>query len=145
MEKRKKLDAVKSVVSMSDYMPIERTLSSGCPHELNFEESTESKLKIIGRGNQKSFIQHSDQVAKSINKEERNSHIFPLHKWACHLGPNMRHTAQGMVVKDGKGRVVWDGSTKFEPLDVVMNDYTPTENEPEVKFGTAKKSFYWLI
>ena len=57
----------------------------------------------------------------------------------------MRHTAQGMVMKDGKGRVVWDGSTKFDPLDVVMNDYTPTENEPEVTFGTAKKSFYWLI
>ena len=46
----------------------------------------------------------------------------------CYLGPNMRHTAQGMVMKDGKGRVVWDRSTKFDPLDVVMNDYTPTEN-----------------
>ena len=48
-------------------------------------------------------------------------------------------------MKDGKGRVVWDGSMKLEPLDVVMNDYTPTDNEPEVTFGTAKKSFYWLI
>ena len=48
-------------------------------------------------------------------------------------------------MKDGKGRVVWDGSMKLEPLGVVMNDYTPTDNEPEVTFGTAKKSFYWLI
>ena len=57
----------------------------------------------------------------------------------------MRHTAQDMVMKDGKERVVWDGSTNFDPLDVVINDYTPTENEPEVTFGTAKNSFYWLI
>ena len=40
---------------------------------------------------------------------------------------------------------MWDGSTKFEPLDVVVNDYTPIDNEPEVTFGTAKMAFYWLI
>ena len=124
-ERQTNLDAVKSVVSMSDYMHIERILTSGCPYELNFEESTESKLKILSRGNQKGFVQHSDQAAKSINKEERNSHILPLHEWVCHLGPNMRHTALGMVMKDGKGRGVCDGSTKFEPLDIIMNDYTP--------------------
>ena len=26
-----------------------------------------------------------------------------------------------------------------------MNDHTPTDNEPEVTFGTAKIAFYWLI
>ena len=41
-------------------------------------------------------------------------------------------------VKNGKGRIVWDGSTKISPLDVVLNDYTPVDNEPEVTFGTAK-------
>ena len=49
----------------------------------------------------------------------------------------MRHTAQGMVTKDDKGKIVWDGSTKFEPLDVVMNDYTSVDNEHEVTFGTS--------
>ena len=44
-ERQTNLDAVKSVVSASDYMQIERMLTSGCPCELNFEESTESKLK----------------------------------------------------------------------------------------------------
>ena len=43
--------------------------------------------------------------------------------------------------ENGKGRVVWDGSTKLEPLDVVMNDYTPIDNEPEVTFGTSKLLF----
>ena len=59
----------------------------------------------------------------------------------------MRHTLQGTKMKDRKGKVMWDGSTKFEPLDldVVMNDYTPIGNEPEATFGTAKTAFYWLI
>ena len=33
----------------------------------------------------------------------------------------------------------------MSPLDVVLNDYTPVDNEPEVTFGTAKTDFYWLI
>ena len=33
----------------------------------------------------------------------------------------------------------------MSPLDVVLNDYTSVENEPEVTFGTAKTDFYWLI
>ena len=45
---KKTLEAVNSVVSMSDYMHIERMLTSGCPYEHDFEESTESKLKNIG-------------------------------------------------------------------------------------------------
>ena len=93
------LDGVKSVVSISDYVQIERILTTGCPYELIFEETSESKLKLIKRGNQKSFNQYPDQVAKIINKEDRNSHVFPLHEWVCYLGPNMRHTAQGMVMK----------------------------------------------
>ena len=122
-------------------MQIKRISTTGCPYEFSFEESSESKLKMIKRGNQKGFNQYPDQVAKIINKEDRNSHVFPLHEWVCYLGPNMRHTAQGMVIKNGKGRVVWDGSTKLEPLDVVMNDYTPIDNEPEVTFGTSKNCF----
>ena len=133
------------MVSISDYVQIERILTTGCPYEFSFEETSDSKLKMIKRGNQKSFNQCPDQVAKLVNKEDRNSHLFPVHDWVCHLGSNMRHTAQGMVMKNGKGRIVWDGSTKLEALDVVMNDYTPIDNEPEVTFGTSKTAFYWLI
>ena len=50
---KKTFDAVKSVVLISDYMHIEKLLTSGCHYELSFEESTESKLKIMGRGKQK--------------------------------------------------------------------------------------------
>ena len=139
------LEAVKSVVSISDYYHIKRILTSGCPFELQFEEPSASKFDTIRKGNQKSFNQNPDQVEKIINKEDRNNHILPLHDWVCQLGPNMRHTAQGMVMKNGKGRIVWDGTTKMSPLDIVLNEYTPIDNEPEVNFGTAKHDFYWLI
>lgn len=106
----------------------------------------ESTLKIMSRGNQKIFIQYSDRAVKVLcNKEEKNSHTFHLHKWVCHLVPNMRHTAHGMRMKDRKGSEVWDGFTKFKPLDILMNDYTSIGNEPEVTFWTAKTDFYWLI
>ena len=41
------LAAVKYVVSTSDYMQIERILTTGCPYEFSFEETSESKLKMI--------------------------------------------------------------------------------------------------
>ena len=30
-------------------------------------------------------------------------------------------------------------------MDLVLNDQTPTTDEAEVTFGTAKLDFYWLI
>ena len=47
------LQAVKSVVSISDYYHIKRILTSGCPFELQFEESSASKFDIVRKGNQK--------------------------------------------------------------------------------------------
>ena len=51
----------------------------------------------------------------------------------------------GHGYENGKGRVVRDGTTKIDPWDIVMNDYTSVDNEPEVTFGTSKTAFYWLI
>ena len=96
------MEEVKSVVSINDYDHVKRILILGCPYELRFEESNARKFKMIKRGNQKRFNQYPDQVAETINKEDRNNHILPMHAWVYHLGPNLRHTAQGIVMKDGK-------------------------------------------
>ena len=64
------------MVSTSDYMQIERILTTGCPYEFSFEETSESKLKVIKRGNQKSLNRHPDQVTKLVNREDRNSHMM---------------------------------------------------------------------
>ena len=45
-----------------------------------------------------------------------------------------------MVIKPGKNsRVVWDASTKFDALDIVLNDVTSIENEPHIDFGDTKQ------
>ena len=58
----------------------------------------------------------------------------------------MRHNSQGMVVKQGSNpRQVWDGSTMYTPMDIVMNEMTPTENEAEITLGMAKILFYQYL
>ena len=101
---------------------------------------------MIKRGNQKSFAQHPDEVAKVFNKEVRYSHILPLHDWACQSGPNLCCTTQSLVGKDirtldEKWRAIWDGTTILTSEDVVVNDQTPTENEADVTFGMVKVYF----
>ena len=69
-----------------------------------------------------------------------------MHDWVCRLGSNMRHTPQGLITKEGSNpRAVWDGTTKIEPDDVVMNEVSQSEGEPEVTFGKAKVLFYQCV
>ena len=82
------MDAVSSVVSESDYAHIKRILTQGCPHSFKFEESPENKARALARGNQKSFVMNDEVVAETINKEDRNSHLIPLHGWVCKIAPN---------------------------------------------------------
>ena len=113
---------------------------------LKFEEESDSKLSAIKRGNQKKFTQNPEIVDRVINKEDRYSHLLPLYLWVHFLGENFRHNSQGLVIEEGKNlRLVWDGSTMYTPMDIVMNNMTPTEEEAEVTFRLVKILFYWLI
>ena len=130
-------------ISESDASHIRRILQSGCPAELQLIESAASKLEMMKRGNQKSVNDNPDIVREKLNKEERYSHIIAIHPLMCLFSPYLRHTAQGMVIKDGKDpRLVWDGSTKQTVDDTVLNEVTPVEYEAEITFGDTKKRFY---
>ena len=77
-----------------------------------------------------------------MNKEDRYSHPIPMPGWVCELGPNMRHNPQGMVAKQGSNlRQVWDGSAMYTPMDIMMNEMTPTENEAEITFGWSISTY----
>ena len=132
------LESVEHVVSKYDYHHIKRIPTTGCPTKLEFEESQANKLKMIQRGNQKSVLDYPRLVDNIFNREDRYSHVIPLHDWVYTLGPHLRHNSQGIV--DMK-RQVWDGSTKRSRTAVVMNDHTPTEDEADINFGTAKHDF----
>jgi len=137
------LRAVKDHVSEDDFFHVRRILLQGCPHKLMFEESFPSKQVMMERGNQKTFIDNPEIVRKTLNKEDRYSHLIPMDRIFCLLSPYLRHTSQGIILKEGKNpRVVWDGSTKRTPTDVVLNDLTSVQDEAAITFGDTKMLFY---
>jgi hypothetical protein len=123
-----------------------RILKDGCPSLVQWDEPSSNKFDLLRRGNQKSFDENVAIVDKTLNKEDKHSHLVSLQDWVVYFSPFCRHTSQGMVVKEGKNpRVVWDASTKRTPHEIVLNEVTTTEFEALITFGTAKTEMYELI
>ena len=133
-------------VPVDDMSQIMRILTSGCPADFALEESAASKALMIKRGNQKNFVMNEEKVRKTVNKEDRFSHLIPLPPWILDCSPYCRHNSQGIIIKAGKNdRVVWDASTKFAYDDLVLNEHTPTDDEAPITFGITKMQFYiWV-
>ncbi len=137
------LAAIRNLVSIDDYNHIERILLQGCPAESQFEEPLANKLEMVQRGNLQSFNDNADLVIKTMNKEERYSHLVPLDEIICRFSPHCRHTTQTMVIKKDKNdQLCWDGSTTKKPTDIVMNQVTPTIKESPITFGHVKMQMY---
>ena len=129
-------------ISAEDMDHIRRIFKKGCPNELNCEMPHKDKMRMIERGNQPSVEDNMDIVRETMNKEERNSHVVPFPEWMCRFSPVANHVSQGMVIKEGKDpRLVWDGTTKQELDDKVMNDSVPLDGEPAITFGRTLKDF----
>ena len=133
------LSAIHEHVGAQDYQHIKRILLDGCPAQFTFLESSSNKLEFISRGNSKTFKSSQALVRKTMNKEDRYSHLVPMDPILCKLSPYLRHTTQSIVIKEGKNdRIVWDGSTVLKPSDIVMNQITPIAQESPITFGHVK-------
>jgi hypothetical protein len=100
---KKILATIKPHIPLDDYNQVERILTQGCPSRLQFDEKLENKLKMIKRGNSKSFVKNPDYLAKkTMNKEERYSHVVALDPEIVLFSPYCRHTMQTLVMKEGK-------------------------------------------
>jgi hypothetical protein len=122
---------------------MKRILLDSCPAQLDFEEPLSNKIEMIERGNSKSFNNNIDLVLKTMNKEDRYSHLIPLDEIMCCFSPYCRHTIQTMVIKAGKSDCLcWDGSTTIKPTDIVMNQVTPITCEALITFGHVKMQLY---
>ncbi len=89
---------------------MKRILLKGCPAQLDFEEPLSNKIEMIDQGNSKSFNADTTLVLKTMNKEDRYSHLIPLDEIMCRFSPNCHHTNQTMVIKAGKNdHLCWDG------------------------------------
>jgi hypothetical protein len=126
-------------VDKTNVAHIKWILTQGCPMRISFEETSAMKASIILKGNQATFKMYPEIVSKTMNKEDRYSHLLPVKLWVLHFSPWCRHTAQGMQVKPGKNpRIIFDASTKSHPCEVVLNKITTTEFEANITFGLAK-------
>ena len=97
---------------------------------------------MINCGNSKTFVDNPDLVLKTMNKEDRYSHVVPLHKDIVKFSPYCRHTMQTLVTKPGKNdRICTDMSTKYGPDEVVLNKVTPMELEDPITFENTKMLF----
>jgi hypothetical protein len=122
---------------------MKRILLNSCPAQLNFEEPLSNKIKMIKRGNSKSFDSNTTLVLKTMKKEDQYSHLILLDEIMCHFSPYCRHTTQTKVIKTGKSdRLCWDGSTTIKPTDIVMNQVTPITCEAPITFGHVKMQLY---
>ena len=78
-----RLHEVGSVASPEDYQHIKTILTNGCPSKLVFDEPKNNTIVMFERGNQNVVLDNPDLVNKIINKEDRYSHLVPLHDWVC--------------------------------------------------------------
>jgi hypothetical protein len=137
------LAAVKGHVSIDDYEQMKQIFLNGCSAQLNFEEPLSNKIEMIDQGNSKSFNANTALVLKTMNKEDRYSHLIPLNEIMCCFSPYCCHTTQTMVIKAGKNvRLCWDGSTTIKPTNIVMNQVTPLIHEAPITFGHVKMQLY---
>ncbi len=133
----------KNYISPEDLANMKYILLDGCPAEFTFEEPLSNKMKMISRGNSKSFNKNPEIVKKTINKEDRYSHGVPLDVLICLLSPYLRHTMQTMVFKEGKHpRLCYDASTTKKPTDIVMSQITLVAQEAPITFGRVKIQLY---
>ena len=116
------LAAAKGHVSSHDFIHMKRILLDGYPFELTLDEPLSNKSLMIEPGNSKSFNDNPELVLKTMNKEERYSHVLSLDKLLCTFLAYCRHTTQTLVIKPGKNeRLCYNASTDRLPTNIIMN------------------------
>jgi hypothetical protein len=99
-----------------------------------------NKLTVIDKGNQQTFEAHPEVVAKTMNKEEKNSHVLPFRQWVVYFSPFLCCTPQGMREMNGEYCLIFNSSTQTWINEVVLNHVTTSKLEATIDFGKSKKN-----
>ncbi len=97
------LDAIRDHITSDDSSHINQILLDGCPAQLTFKEPSSNKLEFISRGNSKSFVKNPWLVQKTMNKEDRHSHLVLMDPLLCKLSPYLCHTEKNRPWARGLG------------------------------------------
>jgi hypothetical protein len=136
------LNDVREYIPTRDLNDMERILREGCPFSIDKRFSKSNKMKLLKQGNQKSVEENKKAVIKTMNKEDRNSHLISVSSIFCRFSAFCHHVPQGMNMKKPESpRIVWDGTNKKDATDEVMNEDVDMSNEPTITFGNTKREF----
>ncbi len=69
---------IKDHISHEDLAQMKQILLDGCLTEITVEQPLSNKMEMILRWNSKSFKHYPEIVKKTMNKEDRFSHVVPL-------------------------------------------------------------------
>jgi hypothetical protein len=121
---QKTLEAIQPYITLNNFNHVKRILLDGCPAELMFTKLLDNtKLKMIRRGNSKSFNDNPNLVRKAMNKEDEYSHLMPINEDICRVSAYLCHTIHTVVIKPGKNNcLVWNGTTILLALDIMICD-----------------------
>lgn len=72
------LNDVREYIPTRDLNDMERILREGCPFSIDKRFSKSNKMKLLKQGNQKSVEENKKAVIKTMNKEDRNSHLISV-------------------------------------------------------------------
>ena len=132
--------------SQTDYDDLARIYTLGCPNKFRIELSAAQKSAYMEYGNHSSLMANPEKIKKTMNKEERNSHLFPVSSFLCRFMSKVSNIPQAIIIKEGKNdRLVWDGSFRLRWQFLSINDLTDMEHEPTITYGvTSKNHFTWI-
>jgi hypothetical protein len=81
------LQDVLSHVNETDASHIKGILTQGFPSRNSFEGTSAMKALIIMKGNQATFKMQPEIITKTMNKEDKNSHLLPVKFWVVCFSP----------------------------------------------------------
>jgi hypothetical protein len=93
------LEAVLLHISENDVNHIRQILMQGCPSKLILGKPNTMNNKMIAQGNQQTFQLYPEFVTKTMNKEEKNSHLISVKLWVLLCSPYTQSTLQGIQIK----------------------------------------------
>jgi hypothetical protein len=132
------LAKVSPYINKEDSKHVKRIINQGCPSHLHFKEEYENKHLALWKGNQHTFLLHPKVTAKTMNKEEKNSHVLPFKHWLVYFSPWCHVTPQGIQEKYNKFRVIFNLSMQTSPDEIILNHKTSRDGKAVINFGQAK-------
>jgi hypothetical protein len=139
------LEELRPHISPDNLNHIERIMMQGCPAKLIKKFNKANKINMLCRGNGSSLNMNPEVVVKTMNKEDKNSHVIPVSLIFIWFTASAHHVAQTLNMKKLAARMCWDGTNKDHPDDWAVNDGIGMENEPIITFGSTLMLFLTLL